>query len=509
MNTQRPEWNDANNALVGKGLSVVTLCYLRRFIVFWRHMFSTGELEAVTLTKEVHQLYQAISNILHHFRQALQGAVGDTQRRQIMDALGEAGSAYRQTIYDDGFSGDLIEVSVSEMVAFLDLTNAFIEHALRANRRDDHLYHAYNTLRIGDSTASIGHLYVMLEGQVAALSSGLLSGDESLDLLTSLQESALYLPEQHSYILYPDQKLPGFLTKNSISREQVADIRLIDLLVQAGDTSLLIRDIEGTYHFSGRIHNVQDVAQALQMLAERPEYAELVRIEAEKVRALFEATFHHEQFTGRSGTFFAYEGLGSIYWHMVAKLLVAVQETSFRTSQEACADALREKYTQIRAGLGFNKPPAVYGAFPTDPYSHTPKGKGAKQPGLTGLVKEEILTRFAELGFTVADGKLVFDAFLINAQELLEEPTIFRYLDVNGRWREISVGHGALAYTICQTPVVVQASDSAGITVIYTDGHQIHIDGNVLDRAHSERIFSRDGGIEYLRVQMQLPGSAS
>jgi hypothetical protein len=35
MNTQRPEWNDANNALVGKGLSVVTAAYLRRFIAFW------------------------------------------------------------------------------------------------------------------------------------------------------------------------------------------------------------------------------------------------------------------------------------------------------------------------------------------------------------------------------------------------------------------------------------------------------------------------------------------
>ena len=35
MNTQRPEWNDANNALVGKGLSVVTIAYLRRFVVFW------------------------------------------------------------------------------------------------------------------------------------------------------------------------------------------------------------------------------------------------------------------------------------------------------------------------------------------------------------------------------------------------------------------------------------------------------------------------------------------
>ncbi|MDV7399228.1 hypothetical protein RZS08_47900, partial [Arthrospira platensis SPKY1] len=32
MNTQRPEWNDANNALVGNGVSMVTLYYLRRFM---------------------------------------------------------------------------------------------------------------------------------------------------------------------------------------------------------------------------------------------------------------------------------------------------------------------------------------------------------------------------------------------------------------------------------------------------------------------------------------------
>ena len=34
MNTQRPEWNDANNALAGKGISIVTLVYLRRYISF-------------------------------------------------------------------------------------------------------------------------------------------------------------------------------------------------------------------------------------------------------------------------------------------------------------------------------------------------------------------------------------------------------------------------------------------------------------------------------------------
>ncbi len=32
MNTQRPEWNDANNALVGFGVSMVTLYFLRRFL---------------------------------------------------------------------------------------------------------------------------------------------------------------------------------------------------------------------------------------------------------------------------------------------------------------------------------------------------------------------------------------------------------------------------------------------------------------------------------------------
>ena len=43
MNTQRPEWNDANNALVGKGLSVVTVAYLRRFIAFWQAQLAAAE----------------------------------------------------------------------------------------------------------------------------------------------------------------------------------------------------------------------------------------------------------------------------------------------------------------------------------------------------------------------------------------------------------------------------------------------------------------------------------
>jgi hypothetical protein len=47
MNTQRPEWNDANNALVGKGLSVVTVAYLRRFIAFWQEQLAGAEMDVV------------------------------------------------------------------------------------------------------------------------------------------------------------------------------------------------------------------------------------------------------------------------------------------------------------------------------------------------------------------------------------------------------------------------------------------------------------------------------
>ena len=40
LNTQRPEWNDANNALVGHGLSMVTLYYMRRYVDFLQRLLA-------------------------------------------------------------------------------------------------------------------------------------------------------------------------------------------------------------------------------------------------------------------------------------------------------------------------------------------------------------------------------------------------------------------------------------------------------------------------------------
>ena len=41
MNTQRPEWNDANNALVGRGLSVVTVAHLHRYVALLERLLGS------------------------------------------------------------------------------------------------------------------------------------------------------------------------------------------------------------------------------------------------------------------------------------------------------------------------------------------------------------------------------------------------------------------------------------------------------------------------------------
>ena len=64
MNTQRPEWNDANNALVGNGVSMVTLYYLRRFFNFFEELLVTTTIEEVEISNE---LLDFFNNVLETF----------------------------------------------------------------------------------------------------------------------------------------------------------------------------------------------------------------------------------------------------------------------------------------------------------------------------------------------------------------------------------------------------------------------------------------------------------
>ncbi len=504
MNTQRPEWNDANNALVGKGLSVVTTAYLRRFIAFWLdHLAESGD-SAFTVSDVVIELLGEVETVFHQHRAQLDTGFDNQQRRAVMDALGAAATAYRSAIYRADRTDMQAELSAQSLREFLQLALLYIDQTLRVNRRLDDLYHAYNILRLDEHEAAVDHLYVMLEGQVAILSSGLLSADEALALLQRMRHSDLYRADQHTYMLYPNRELAGFLEKNVVPAEQLQSSDLIKALNDSNDTRLLIADVGGNYHFHGSFRNAGDVTAVLDVMAQEPAYADLIAAERDFMLELFEATFNHRAFTGRSGTFFAFEGLGSIYWHMVAKLLLAVQEyyeaALAQSTEPATIDGLAAAYFDIRAGLGFNKSPAVYGAFPADPYSHTPAGSGARQPGMTGQVKEEILTRWGELGVSIQDGTLHFEPTLLKQAEFLAEPDTFEYWDAKGEHQTVPLTADSLAFTVCQTPVIYTRGDRAGIEVTYADGHVENINGNRLGQVSSRHILERDNRVKHLRV---------
>ena len=505
MNTQRPEWNDANNALVGNGVSMVTLYYLRRFLRFFENVVTNTACDDVAVSKELAVFFNKISAGLAQHKNVLNGSISNEDRKRIMDVLGEAGSNYRSTIYENRFSGDKQTISKQDLISFMSNATAFLEHAIDANKRNDNLYHAYNLMTLeSDKTVRVSHLSEMLEGQVAVLSSGYLSAKEALEVLDGLKASALFREDQYSYILYPNKELPRFVNKNTIPQDKVEASVLLTRLLADKNNAVISKDSRGEYHFNGNFNNANSLHKALKSLPE--DYTDLVQKETAYVEQLFEAIFDHKSFTGRSGTFYGYEGLGSIYWHMVSKLLLAVYEIT----EKAIADdedttligRLFDHYFEINAGIGAHKSPELYGAFPTDPYSHTPGGKGAQQPGMTGQVKEDILCRFGELGVRVQNGVLGFDPTILRSEEFLQEPQVFHYVDVASKASTIQLEKNTLAFTYCQVPVVYKKSTEPSIEVVFNSGESTHITGNQLTNELSTAIFQRKNSINKITVSV-------
>ncbi|MEE4287059.1 MAG: hypothetical protein V2I31_12975, partial [Mariniphaga sp.] len=245
MNTQRPEWNDANNALVGNGVSMVTLYYLHRFLKFFRNVLEKCEIENVTISAELNVFYQSVQNTLTEFNALLSGKINDSDRKTILDRLAQAASDYRQHIYQNGFEGRKEEVSLTELKFFTGVCLDFAEHSIRANQRPDKLYHAYNLMSATENEVSVSHLSEMLEGQVAVLSSGFLTSEQALEVLDALKNSALFREDQYSYMLYPNKKLPGFLEKNNIPPESSQKSELIQQLISDGNKDIVDQDIRG------------------------------------------------------------------------------------------------------------------------------------------------------------------------------------------------------------------------------------------------------------------------
>ena len=505
LNTQRPEWNDANNALVGYGVSMVTLCYLERFLAFLPRLLGPLRGRSVPVSNEVRDWLAATASAFDAHRAILGSrTVSDASRGSLLRALGEAASTYREAVYRRGFSGRTT-VAVDDLLRFAARSSEFLSHSIGLARRKDGLFHAYNVLVPGpDGSFAIEHLYEMLEGQVAVLGSGSLDASQAADVLSALARSRMYRADQHSYLLYPDRELPGFLEKNRIPAKDVRSSPLLSSLVAAGDLRVVLRDVDGTFRFAEGLTNADRCREALLEL-KASSHPDLGDDEIARVLETYERVFRHRAFTGRSGTMFAYEGLGSIYWHMVGKLLVATQDCALAAADAGAPAAvqkqLADRYHEIRSGVaGLGKSPAVYGAFPLDPYSHTPAHAGAQQPGMTGEVKEEIITRFGELGARVREGRLQFRPLLLRRSEFLRAREVFEAIDVNGEPLSIELPPGTLAFTYCQVPVVYHLSREPRIELTGGDGGVRSIAGDTLDREASASIFERTGRIRRVDV---------
>ena len=163
---------------------------------------------------------------------------------------------------------------------------------------------------------------------------------------------------------------------------------------------------------------------------------------------------------------------------------------------------LRWHYAEICAGLGLHKSPELYGAFPTDPYSHTPAFAGVQQPGMTGQVKEDILARAAELGLVVENGQLSFVAELVGAGEFCQQEGQLASLDLQGACALLPVPAGSFGLHVCQVPVIVHRDGPAHIALSLRDGSQRRRDGLVLDPQSSGEIFARTGTVTRLDVYL-------
>jgi hypothetical protein len=504
LNTQRPEWNDANNALVGNGMSVVTTCYLHRWFMFLKDWVEQSSDEAFDVSEEVALFFADIQTILNQHEGALDQPFDAARRAKVVTALSQAGSKFRNGLYSSSLSGKRTSVSKADCVALFETARKHIEATIRSNRREDGLYHAYNLLDLNGDSVEVEYLYEMCEGQVAVLSAQLLEPTEVVSLLDSLRSSALYRENQNSYLLYPDRQLARFLDKNCIGKEAVESNQLIQKLLADGNEQIVKRDIKGDVHFRGDFRNSGDVRKAFAKLDNA--YADLVSSDGDSLVATFDDVFAHRQFTGRSGTFFGYEGLGSIYWHMVSKLVLAVSENFFwaieNGSDQATIDSLAKHFDAIRQGVGAEKHPAAYGGFPTDPYSHTPENAGVKQPGMTGQVKEDLLSRFAELGVQIKDSTLSFGLDLFDRNELLESEGEFTYCNVAGEFKTEPVPKRGFAYTLFQVPIIYGPAENDSIEVTFADGGEVKFKGTSIDQATSEKLFSRVG--EVVKISCSL-----
>jgi len=497
LNTQRPEWNDANNALAGWGCSIVTLFHLYRYLQFLRTLYQSTKPSSFEFSSEIVSWIKDVHRALTECR----NVSTPTSRLKAMNTLGHAACDYRTHLYTHGLEQKITSVESVFLQKFCSLALTIIQKTLDQAFRDDGLVHSYYVMHDrSEQGMDVEALQLMLEGQVAALGSQSLTTPQAISLLNALKESSLYSSHHGSYLLYPDQKLSNFSERNQILPNDVVRISFVRKLAKNGDKRLITRSSSGYFHFSPALVNASALQETLDVL--QNDGYKISEENKSRMLTLYEKTFQHASFTGRSGRFFKYEGLGCVYWHIVSKLLLAVQSAFWKAvdsnAPETSRKILFRHYYDIRNGLGAAQSPTKYGAFPQDAYSHTPKWGGAQQPGLTGQVKEDILCRWGELGIRVTDGIIRIHPALLRKAEFLQKREEFKWYDLNGELRTIQLHSGQLAFTYCQVAFVYHLSSEPLLKI--RGLNEIERSDLIFSDQESAEIFGRTGAITRVDV---------
>lgn len=108
---------------------------------------------------------------------------------------------------------------------------------------------------------------------------------------------------------------------------------------------------------------------------------------------------------------------------------------------------------------------------------------------MTGQVKEEILTRFGELGVSVTGGRIAFRPTLLRESEFFGHPTVC----------ELELPTDSLAFTLAATPIIYTLGARPCISVRTTDGVR-QLEGDMLDAATSRAVLERSGEVRAIFI---------
>jgi hypothetical protein len=121
---------------------------------------------------------------------------------------------------------------------------------------------------------------------------------------------------------------------------------------------------------------------------------------------------------------------------------------------------------------------------------------------MTGQVKEDVISRFGELGVEVNNGLISFNPIMLRDQEFLKDDETFRYVNLSKQLSELLVKKDSLCFTYCQVPVIYSKSSDKNITINFIDGKSVIVQGNELDNDSSKSLFNRENIIKQINVSI-------